>query len=560
MAGRGGGASDLQAFFKSLPNNELLPQELALRQALLDFVQLRTPQTFPLSEWIDRRVGGEFQTRKNESGQLEVYKRGSNPPPPEPARAAGPEKEVFFASLDPNGFSKEEEALRDMIFEFLAKWKHRDLANLANLNSDPEIKRRCGFLPGRVSLKEWVEQRIGAEVQFKSDNKSADVIHLSPAARPFVTAKYAELSKSVGGAAPPAPTRPGAAAPPAQTPPPPGRQAGPKPVSKDAFFSGLPKNELSAGELGLRNAVMELLDNWAKRKGPNVCPVIGDVNSDAKTRKIMQGFLPPSVNLDEWIDRRIGGEIEVRKRNGRVEVLKRGAGGPAGPADKKEDKAAQVDSEEFLDTLPSDEHSPEEAELRQAILDYLEGHGAPVALVDASKDVRIKQCRTGLLPESVTLRSWVDRRIGGEVEVLKNAQGRYMIKLRSLDASADADAPVDTDELKELWFADLPADGFSPGEEQLREALMNFLSAWRRPDPPTLTNAEADGKVKMSRAKVLSKDSPVSLQEWIDRRIGGEVEMDAGPNGQTIFGIRGELHRGKKRPGEPAGGPPYKRR
>merc|ERR1711974_361496 len=97
----------------------------------------------------------------------------------------------------------------------------------------------------------------------------------------------------------------------------------------------------------------------------------------------------------------------------------------------------------------------------------------------------------------VPLRIWIDRRVGGEIEVSRDEKSRFILRLRGHDhgggdsiADADRDGPVDPDgpglvEQKEAWFDSLPPDGFTPGEEELREAVITFLEHWRDRDPPS---------------------------------------------------------------------------
>merc|ERR1712014_119198 len=110
---------------------------------------------------------------------------------------------------------------------------------------------------------------------------------------------------------------------------------------------------------------------------------------------------------------------------------------------------------------------------------------------------------------------------------------------------------------KEDFFATLPSDSFSRDEEQLREALMEFLQKWRQPESPTVTVASRHMMVSTYQDKVIPKDAPVTLADWIERRIGGEVELGPGANGAMHFALHGQLQLPQKRP-QPKGppGPP----
>uniref|UniRef100_A0A7S0A327 Uncharacterized protein n=1 Tax=Pyrodinium bahamense TaxID=73915 RepID=A0A7S0A327_9DINO len=545
--------AEVEAFFDGLPQARLTPHETALRQALMDFVQARWPKPFPLSEWIDRRVGGELEIRRNEAGQEELFLRGAGQPPPSAGGATTRmDRDTFFSSLDPSAFAPEEDALRDSVFEFLARWKSRELATLTDLSNDAGVRRQtAAFLPPDVPLKEWVEQRIGGEVEFKPDARGQEIVHLTPSARPFVTAKYEQIAatavpagKGHGGFR----QQPGR-----QTMPPPAQTAQlPNAPSRDAFFLGLPPSELTPGELALRSALLEYLDVWPRvcvqfGKPAGSCPLLSDLGQDPHVQRCRNNFLPPNIALKDWIDRRIGGEIELRKDDkGQFELWLRGAAPPKvkrGPsrARGREDAERRVNSmesaEDFISKLPSDAHTDAEADLRQAILDYLEDKVSPVQLSEACKDRRVSQCRSALLPPEVPLRIWIDRRIGGEVETMKDDLGRYVLQMRG-GSKVEADVGPE----KEQFFANLPPDGFTPDEEQLREAILDLLNTWKAKEPPTLSHAGGDPRVKKFRVKVLPKGVPVTLRDWIDRRIGGEVEMFESPTGQLHFGLRGQVN------------------
>jgi len=96
---------------------------------------------------------------------------------------------------------------------------------------------------------------------------------------------------------------------------------------------------------------------------------------------------------------------------------------------------------------------------------------------------------------------------------------------------------------KEQFFASLPEDSFTPEEEDLRDTLLAFLGMWTSNDPPSLSDAGGDPEIRRARPAVLPKGCQVSLKDWIERRIGGEIElaMDHRSSGQWLFGLRGSL-------------------
>eukprot|EP00406_Dinophysis_acuminata_P037006 CAMPEP_0179360302 /NCGR_PEP_ID=MMETSP0797-20121207/79905_1 /TAXON_ID=47934 /ORGANISM="Dinophysis acuminata, Strain DAEP01" /LENGTH=550 /DNA_ID=CAMNT_0021075649 /DNA_START=63 /DNA_END=1712 /DNA_ORIENTATION=+ len=529
-------AADRESFFGSLPAHEFMPLEAALRQALLDFLHAR-PGPFPLGEWIGRRMGGEIKNGRDENGHAEISLQGAEDMAPEGNASV----EAFFEGLPVGSFSPAEEALRESIFDFLASWRSQELASLTNACANPAVQGcRRALLPKEVTLAAWIERRIGGEIELMKDTKGHHIIHLTAVARPIVTAKYNAAMKAAQKSAelPPAPPQydpaaatAGAGGAVASSG---GKGGGCKSSNSKAFFAGLPRGELSPEEAQLREAFLA----WLRRvPTPSY---LGDAGQDPEVQRARGALLPPNVPLREWIDRRIGGEVEVQKdASGKLEVSLRGATKERGAGGKA--PAAAGGYEAFFSTLPGDQLTPEEVALREAVLGYLEAHAAdpePLMLAEACKEPDIAQRRSALLPAHVPLRMWLERRIGGEIEVIRDeGKGGYVIRSK---VSAGKEG-------KEKFFEDLPEDRFSDNEEKMREALLAFLGRWKAENgggggaPPTLSHAGGDPEIRRCRAVFLPKGTPVSLKDWIERRVGGEFEMLPDANGQYLIGIRGEL-------------------
>merc|ERR1712100_688612 len=92
-----------------------------------------------------------------------------------------------------------------------------------------------------------------------------------------------------------------------------------------------------------------------------------------------------------------------------------------------------------------------------------------------------------------------------------------------------------------MGFDDLPEDGFTPDEEKMREALFDFIERWRD-GTPSLSDAGADEGIKRARMALLPKELGISLKDWIERRVGGEIDtLRADDSGQTFIGFAGQL-------------------
>jgi hypothetical protein len=330
-------------------------------------------------------------------------------------------------------------------------------------------------------------------------------------------------------------------------------------ASKEEFFKNLPTDELTAEELALHDGLIEWMGRWPQQKPDRPkgsLPLLGDLTQDQNLMRLKAACMPTKVPLRDWIDRRIGGEVEVRKdHRGQLEVLIRGTDmgktaevprtdrppandKPPGNSGKGRGKGGPESIDAFFNTLPDDSLTDEEAELRIAVLDYVESKsGEVIILQELAKETEIHRLQQALLPPEVPLRQWINRRIGGEVKIDKDSKGQLVLM------KTGAEMPSDGGDKKEQFFAQLPDDSFNPEEEELRDTLLAFIGNWKSPDPPSLSAAGGDADIRKARAAALPKGCQVSLKDWIERRIGGEIElaMDPRGSGQWLFGLRGAL-------------------
>ncbi|CAK0870671.1 unnamed protein product, partial [Prorocentrum cordatum] len=504
-----GREKEKEDFFAELRDGDFTPQEMAARDALLDLLSWK-PGVFPLMEWIDRRLGSDLVTSIGDSGLGEIsLQEDLDAVDGEPVDPA-----VFYAGLPDGSFSLEEEALRDAIFEFLASWRSQTLAHLGDLEKDKGVLAcKKALLPRGVPLGDWIEKRIGGEVELQQEASSRPpVIVLTPVAKPIVAAKY--------------------------------------------------NRELLAEERALRGEILRWLEQWPKRRG-NAGKVmkLSDCGQDVDVHRVRQALLPSSVQLREWIERRIGGEVELSKdEQGWFLICLRGP--PPGGA------ANAAAAEAFFSGLPRGELNEQEQILRQSVLFYLELHSGDEPgplLSEAGQDPAVMVAREGFLPEEVTLRTWLERRLASDVQMVQDQKsGVWLIQPAGWvppPAPLKADGPPPT---KEEFFSSLPADSFLDAEEDLREGILTFLESWKESMSPTLASVGKDITVRNSRAKVMPKGTPVTLKEWLERRMGGEIELASDFSGQLRFGFRGELRLpaaagGKRKAGEPEPrGPPRK--
>lgn len=197
----------------------------------------------------------------------------------------------------------------------------------------------------------------------------------------------------------------------------------------------------------------------------------------------------------------------------------------------------EASKQSFFEKLPAEELLEKELELRQILLDSLDiyfqkhpaGEGPALSMI-AGQTKAYQEIKSSFL-KGVSLREWVDRRIGGEVATKMGSNGQVIIFPRDREGQVNADVADEVMEAADLldgkaqdFFDNLPPDGFLSQEEVLREAILNFLEAWDDVSAPTLKLLQRNSEIRdLTKACLSGAPSNVSLKMWIDRRIGGEI-------------------------------------
>jgi len=314
--------------------------------------------------------------------------------------------------------------------------------------------------------------------------------------------------------------------------------------SKEKWLQNLPAEELGGVEVALRQAVMDFLAAWPQRrpsnKPPGSLPNVGEAAADPEVNRCRAALLPSNVPLRDWIDNRIGGEIEIRTdKNGMGLMMLRGQG-----------PAPENQGANFLDSLPEDALTDQELGLRQAVLDLVAKGLQPIGQL--GKNPAVVAARR-FLPAEIQIKAWLEKRIGGEVEIVQD-RGFSCIQLRGATppskgasagkgsgkkgakgANGDGGAAV----VQEFWKS-LPSDSFTDGEEALRDAILCFMENWTEEELPALSKAMLDNDVRRCKGDVLPKTNAVTLKDWIERRLSGELEILRNAQGTLVIGIRAE--------------------
>ncbi|CAE8689401.1 unnamed protein product, partial [Polarella glacialis] len=204
-----------------------------------------------------------------------------------------------------------------------------------------------------------------------------------------------------------------------------------------------------------------------------------------------------------------------------------------------------------------------ELNLREAVMNFLHRRKSSAAaplLSDLSKDPNVSRARETLLPSEVPLRDWLDRRIGGEVELKREKGGNFLVQLRASVTSSVPAAPASSgsskgkgktgnghvsveslQKIREEFFRNLPDDSFTSEEEALRDSLLSFLENWTGESLPMLSRASVDPVVRKCRTAALPQGNAVSLKDWIERRLGGELQAVKDEKGLIVLGIAGDI-------------------
>lgn len=160
------------------------------------------------------------------------------------------------------------------------------------------------------------------------------------------------------------------------------------------FFEDLPNDGLLREEMQILDALEQL----------------------AVTMKVL---FPHGVGIKEWAERRVPSEaldfvnasgllkVSADRRDAPPYVESRGAAPPVKAIDP---------CEKFLENLPKSKFTPQEEELYSSLVALLRRNGQS-SVSSTERDDRTREACDALLPQVVTLDTWVRRRLKGKIEV-----------------------------------------------------------------------------------------------------------------------------------------------
>eukprot|EP00930_Biecheleria_cincta_P054404 TRINITY_DN4049_c0_g2_i2.p1 TRINITY_DN4049_c0_g2~~TRINITY_DN4049_c0_g2_i2.p1 ORF type:complete len:754 (+),score=115.45 TRINITY_DN4049_c0_g2_i2:124-2262(+) len=451
----------------------LTPTERVVRKLLLELAPLcsQLPGKPSLQDWVEERMPGEIVLGVDAAGSVILEsvvareKSGKYFAPDDP----------FYDSLLPD-FTKAELVLRGCLLDMLAMGP----LPISDILADVQMSGyRSAALPKHIPLEGWIERRIGAEVVVKmegnqllcelvGDQESTNQSH----------GRDPDLDLD---------------------------------ESKAAFFEGLPEDELTPEELALRQALIDFLEN-RKKTGP---PNLSEAGMNEAVRKCRIALLPQKVSMKEWIVHRVGQEFFTQRlHDGQISF---GLSGNRNGAHGE----ARIPCRFWLRGSCS-----KGVECRFFHDPALEGQGSSKY---GKKGDKGKGDKSKGSDAASSGKGKDSGRRGSEPERRPRDQ---------------EDGTVDTQ--RKTFFSSLPAGSLTGPELDLRQALIDALNDWKGPGSPCLAHVGSWGKIQSAKWALLPKG--VSMKQWIDNRIGGEIktwELEAA-NGigigaaKVFFGFPGD--------------------
>lgn len=488
-------------FWAQLPIGGFTPQEEALRDALIGALsetgnvrlslaaqvdevrKAKTKITFPhgvgLTQWIAQRLADDFALVPDpHTGEKIICVAGTE----HEIAGLGNVREDFYSSLPADSFTPEEETLREALLGVL----HRlggatgkvKLSQLTRGEDSNQLQRaRSKVLPKGAPFHEWVERRMGSEIEMTELEGSASghCAQLLPSSR----AEAAEAARRM-------------------------------PAAEDKGKGG-GKGAAATGGKGGKERVAPWIQGsnatplWPQ--APNLPP------PGLKGGSARAAFAPASA------------DDEARKEQVRAE---------------KEERIAA-----FFQSLPADALTNEEQALRESLIITLEklgggGAGKTVRFSLMCQDTLVKDAKVATLPSDVTVATWIEARIGGEIILSKDpGHGQVMAeKVADMEPSA---MPLDRKSIEEkrlekdaqiaAYFEGRP---LSHLERSLRASLVEAVASKGAAEPHRLSEVlNIDKSVqeawKQAKAGWAQEHIQVSFASWVEHRMADQLKLSREP-------------------------------
>eukprot|EP00747_Dinoflagellata_sp_TGD_P034267 gnl/TRDRNA2_/TRDRNA2_137163_c0_seq1.p1 gnl/TRDRNA2_/TRDRNA2_137163_c0~~gnl/TRDRNA2_/TRDRNA2_137163_c0_seq1.p1 ORF type:complete len:249 (+),score=37.92 gnl/TRDRNA2_/TRDRNA2_137163_c0_seq1:40-786(+) len=189
----------------------------------------------------------------------------------------------------------------------------------------------------------------------------------------------------------------------------------------------------------------------------------------------------------------------------------------------------------FFEELPADDFLPAEAVLRDRLITSMQREWKQNSVAKLMQFQDVAEAVNELLPRGASmLFEWVERRLGQDMKVRRDARGRCGIQLiQTLGEELARQEEVET------FLGSLPADSFTKQEAALRDAVLRFVKHWQGSGPPRLCDVGNSLPVKSAREAFLPPN--INLMTWLEARVGNEFELLQDAAGQYAIGLPGAL-------------------
>merc|ERR1712048_1113704 len=169
---------------------------------------------------------------------------------------------------------------------------------------------------------------------------------------------------------------------------------------------------------------------------------------------------------------------------GALEKDSAGQGNNMREEDKVEEEWKDEDEEEneegatkFIEQLPESELTTQEEELREVVLSYIDNWKSDVSstVSEALQDPKVRRCKNALLPNGVSLKYWIEERIGGEIET-KSSDGPTGRSVTYIGHTGQLELPV----TKRRPDSGKKSEGKGSGKKSGKSRVSSAEAPWKK--------------------------------------------------------------------------------
>eukprot|EP00928_Gymnodinium_smaydae_P094994 TRINITY_DN8089_c0_g1_i3.p1 TRINITY_DN8089_c0_g1~~TRINITY_DN8089_c0_g1_i3.p1 ORF type:complete len:251 (-),score=44.97 TRINITY_DN8089_c0_g1_i3:213-965(-) len=184
------------------------------------------------------------------------------------------------------------------------------------------------------------------------------------------------------------------------------------------------------------------------------------------------------------------------------------------------------DVEEFFSQMPESKTLKELA-LQEEVKNILLCNNFKQKESTMSKSAIFMAQFRDVFPPGIELKDWIEHRLQDDIDVTIGQQTyplppQVTFTLKHMDDWTTEDRFNLKTQLQEEWFATLPEREFAPKEEELLDALVDYLTSCDR-QVAKVNEVLFDLRVREARSNFLPLVVPI--KRWIEQRIGEEIQV-----------------------------------